>query len=703
MKLFFASAIIIFFLITTSYKSPLVEAPAFTNPTKQEVVYDLAMQAMQRLHYQPAIIDDEFSKKAYVYYLDILDRNKRFFYQSDIDKFKEYELLIDDGIREHRLDFFTLCNSTITKRMEEIEGSYKDILANPFDYSLNEMIETDSEKLKYPHSNKERMDRWRVSLKFSTISRIVNKINEQEKAKEKNDTLVLKTFEELEVWAREKVTKSYDNFFKRVDKIKPEERFADYINALVHVFDPHTGYYPPKEKDNFDIYMSGQLEGIGAQLQQKDGMIKVTRIVPGSASWKQGELKAGDIIMSVAQGDKETVDITDMRLDEAVLLIRGKKGTEVRLTVKKIDGTVTIIPIIRDVVEMEETYAKSTVVERDIKVGYLKLPKFYIDLANKGGRSCAEDVKKEITKLTKEGIDGLVFDLRNNGGGSLQDAVKIAGFFIEKGPVVQIKSRMSAPYVMNDKDPSILYDGPLVVLVNSFSISASEIVSAALQDYKRAVIVGSEATYGKGTVQRFFNLDNYISGGPDGIKPLGSIKMTTQKFYRINGGATQLEGVYSDIFLPNNYAYMDLGEREIDHHLEWDKIQPAEYSLANKTNGMTILKSKSDSRIKENKSFQLIESNAKRLKIQDEKSSYSLNYKVFKAENDSLEETAKKFKEIGKDTTDLIVHYFQGQLESLKSDTSKFERIKDWHKQLKKDIHLYESVSILNDMQAPKN
>jgi carboxyl-terminal processing protease len=480
-------------------------------------------------------------------------------------------------------------------------------------------------------------------------------------------------------------------------KLKKADRFADFVNSLVSIYDPHTGYYPPKEKENFDIYMSGQLEGIGAQLQQKDGLIKVSRIVAGSASWKQGDLKAGDFILSVAQGDEETVDVTDMRLDDAVRLIRGKKGTEVRLTVKKVDGNIVIIPIIRDVVQLEETYAKSAVLKNNSTIGYLKLPKFYVDLSKKGGgRSCALDVKEELEKLNLENVDGLILDLRNNGGGSLQDAVKIAGFFIKEGPIVQIKSRLGSPYVMKDTDPSVEYNGPLVIMVNYFSISASEIVSAALQDYNRAIIVGSRTSYGKGTVQRFFNLDELNKMNSE-MNPLGAIKLTTQKFYRVNGGATQLKGVSADIELPDAYDQIDIGEAELDHYLKWDEITPSDIISSETVKQLNNLKEKSGARIEKDSSFTLIAENAVRMKKQKDKTSFSLIFENYKAEREKSEAEAEKYNEAEKDSTGLMVNYLTDQLTSIEDDSTKLVRIKSWHKELRHDIYLHESVLILED------
>ncbi len=702
-KLYLVAGLLLVLIFGTSYKlaptSSISKALA-PDEGKNELLFDMIMDGMQRAHYSPAIFNDEFSRNTFSIFLKTLDRNKRFLLAKDIEELKKYETKIDDAIRNRDLTFFYLAVDIIAKRIEEVSHLYTNLLEKPFDYSIEETIQLDFEKRSYPKTKEERKDAWRRSLKYQTLSNVNKKLKAQEKAKEKSDTITTKSYVELEINARKKLVKTYDSYFKRLAKIEESDRFTAFMNSLINIFDPHSGYYPPKDKENFDIYMSGQLEGIGAQLQENDGRIKVTRIVPGSASWKQGELKPGDFITAVAQGSEESVDITDMRLDEAVKLIRGKKGTEVKLTVEKVDGREMIIAIIRDIVILEETYAKSVILENNKRTGYIKLPKFYMDMNKQGGRSCATDVKLEIEKLKAEGIDGLILDLRNNGGGSLGDAVKMAGFFIKEGPIVQVQSRLGPPYVMSDKDPAIYYDGPLVIMVNSFSVSASEIVAAALQDYERAIILGSKVTYGKGTVQRFINLDNAVAGDQVKYRPLGSIKMTTQKFYRINGGATQLKGVTSNIQMPYNYAYIDVGEKELDHYLIWDEIKPAEYTTAGMYKDLAFIQKKSAERIAKSERFQLIDGNAKRLKANRDRTKIPLKKESYQAEMKMLDEEAKKYENIHKDSTGLIVHHLKIDFEAMESDTAKLERAKEWHGNLMKDLYLFEATEIIADMNA---
>ncbi|MCD4730163.1 MAG: PDZ domain-containing protein, partial [Bacteroidales bacterium] len=390
----------------------------------------------------------------------------------------EYKKELDDAMRDVDFEFLDKSVVVLNKRTEEAKGYYSDILSQPFDFDIDENYEFEADKIDHVTSKQELKERWRKSLKYETLVRLYNLAEEQKEAAEKSDTVTIKDFAQLEEEAREKVNKRYDDWFHRMEQFNDDDRLNIYINSLVNVFDPHTQYFPPRDKENFDIRFSGQLEGIGAQLTQRDSYIEVTKIIPGSPSWKQGELEVGDLITKVAQGNEEYVDVVDMRLDDAVQLIRGKKGTKVRLWVKKIDKTITEIVLIRDVVVLEETYAKSAIIndeETGRNYGYLKLPSFYVDFSKINGRNCFDDVKIEIEKLKDENIEGLVFDLRNNGGGSLEDVVKIAGLFIKQGPIVQSMGRKGIQRTMEDKDPQIQYDGPVVVMVNTISASASEI------------------------------------------------------------------------------------------------------------------------------------------------------------------------------------------------------------------------------------
>ncbi len=667
---------------------------------KDQAIDQILMQSLKTMHYSPKEINDDFSQKVFKLYIQRLDFNKKFLIQSDIDELKKMDRSIDEDITAGTFTFFDRSVEIITKRIDEAQEYYKKICEKPFDFSKDETIELDAEKLNFSKNKDELKDAWRKSLKYQTLAKIVEMTESQEKAKEKSDTVKIKTKDELEIDARKKVLKSNDDYFKRLKEFNHNDRLSIYFNSITGIYDPHTEFFAPKDKAQFDISMSGQLEGIGAQLQEKDGYIKVSSIVPGSASWKQGQLKAGDVILKVAQGAADPVDIVDMRLDDVVQLVRGKKGTEVRLTVKKPDASIVVISIIRDIVVLEDSYAQSVILKGKKNIGYIKLPSFYADFSGKGGRSCSKDIKKELEKLKSENVDGVILDLRYNGGGSLGDVVDMAGLFIDKGPIVQVKQKEGAPQVLDDKDPAIIYDGPLTVMVNSNSASASEIMAAAIQDYHRGVIVGtSPSTFGKGTVQRFYDMDDYLPPQYANIKPIGQVKITTQKFYRINGDATQLKGVIPDIILPDPYYLLDQGEKEQDYPMAWDEIKPAQYTPLTPSYSVEKLKANSAARLKSNESFSVLEDAAKRLKKQKDSTIVSLNFEKYVAEQKRLKTEYKKMENLDKeivggvDVVALKADAFPA------TDTVKVSKNKEWYKAIKKDLYLNETISIMNDMK----
>lgn len=669
---------------------------------KDKVLIKVLMESLKNSHYEPRTIDDQFSKDAFDLYLKRMDYSKRFLLKSDVAALAEYNDKIDDQINASDYKFFDLSYDVLQNRMKEAQEYYKELLAEPFDFTVKETIELDEEKRDFASTREELKDHWRKLLKYQVLSRIVEMEEKQEKAAAENDTVTIRTFTEMEASARESLMKSNDRFFERMTKWNREDQKEVYINSLMSVFEPHTAYFPPKDKENFDISMSGQLEGIGAQLGEKDGYIKVMRIIPGSPSYRQGELEEGDIILKVGQGSQEPVDITDMRLDDAVELVRGKKGTEVRLTVKKINGLIKEIAIIRDIVILEETYAKSAVVEneRGVKVGYIFLPKFYADFNKLGGRSAAEDVKKELEKLKAEGVAGVILDLRGNGGGSLRDAIEMTGHFIPSGPVVQVKDRYSKPEIMSDVDNSVVYDGPLVVMMNHFSASASEIVAAAIQDYDRGIILGSSSSFGKGTVQRFIELDRMLTPGLAAYRPLGSVKVTTQKFYRINGDATQLKGVLPDIVTPDQYNYVDMGEKEQEFVMPWDEIAPTKYNVWTPAYKEERVVANSLKRISDNEVMNKVNQNAHRLKEQSEKTLISLEYNDFVTYQKALDEEAEAFENLFGPIETLQISNLQSDYQEISADSVKTDLNDKWLKKLDKDVYLNEAVNVISDMQS---
>lgn len=665
---------------------------------KNKILMNLLMGRLEELHYQPQELDNEFSELAFDEFLNRMDFSKRFFTQQDLDKFDKYRTKIDDMIEAEEYTFFDIAVEAFSKRLEETEGYYKEFLAEPFDFTIEEEVELDYDKLKHAKDSEELKERWRKMLKYQTLTRLVDKLNAQDEAKENNDDSVeIKDFATLEVEAREKVMKNYDTWIKRLKREEKKDRISTYINSIVNIYDTHTGYFPPKDKEDFDIRLSGKLEGIGASLQEKDGFIQVVRIVPGSPCYMQGDLEVDDKILKVGQGAEEPTDIVDMLLGDAVQLIRGDKGTEVRLTVKKPDGSVNVIPIVRDVVLLEETYAKSALMqENGQSIGYIKLPKFYADFKNPKGRQCGKDVGIELEKLKEEGAKGVILDLRSNGGGSLQDVVNMVGHFVDKGPVVQIKARNSVPYVLKDKASGTVFDGPLVVLVNSFSASASEILAAAIQDYGRGVVIGSNTTYGKGTVQRFYNLDEFVNDDYEDFLPMGALKMTTQKFYRINGKATQHKGVVPDIILPDAYTYIETGEKEQEFAMAWDEIAPVDYDEMDLN--VNALKRKSEERTSQNDIFVKLDEDAKRRKRNRDLTTHNLELDVYKSEQCQRKEESEKYKKMYDVKLDFDVTALEADLLTIADDTVKQKTNKDWIEKLEKDVYIEEAMNVIADM-----
>jgi len=607
---------------------------------------------------------------------------------------------LDEQINYATFEYYTRSNELIKLRTSEAEQIALALLESPFEFTADESIQLDNKKAKWAANSSELKEQWRLALKYQVMTRVSEMMDEKETALEKKDTSYKqKTMAQMEVEARAKVKKNTRDYFDRLKKIEDKDRLSYYLNSVTAIFDPHTNYFAPARKEDFDAQMSGQFEGIGAKLQEKDGQIKVTEIIPGSASWRQGELKADDIIQKVAQGNADPVDCTDMTLDAVVRMIRGKKGTEVRLTVKKIDGTVKVISIIRDVVEIEETFAKSLLLSnKKGNVGYIYLPQFYANFNEKGnGRHCSEDIKIEVQKLKAEGAKGIIMDLRNNGGGSLQDVIDIVGLFIDKGPVVQVKSREGDPIYLNDNDSKVLFDGGLIVMVNEYSASASEIMAAAIQDYKRGVIMGSASTFGKGTVQRMYDLDNF-SGGNRSNQPLGTLKITTQKFYRINGGTTQLKGVIPDIILPDEYQYLEYGEKDEEYPLVWDEIPAARFNTWKNAPSYEKLKTNSVKRISADPAFTLIEKSASSLKSDRDNQLMPLNLDAFRKKVKQNKEDGKKLDDYVKDFPNLAFTTLKVDMENMMGDSIKIRKNTEWINDLKKDLYLNEAFNVMKEM-----
>lgn len=676
------------------------------NPEKDKILVGLVRYALKQGHYEPQTIDDAFSEKVFIDFIDALDPYKRFFLQSDIDEFSEYKNLIDDQIKSEDLSFYNVVMARFNERLLESQDYYKEILKTPFDFSSEGSFDIDYDKKAFSNTKAELIKNWEMQLKVSTLSRLYEKIELQtsmaDNESEGADTEVkeIKSFEELEKDSREAAEKSLDDLYTVMSELDNTDWFAIFINTLTVQFDPHTNYFAPKDKKRFDISMAGKLEGIGARLQKRDDYTRVAELISGGPAWRGGELEVGDLILKVGQGSEQPVDIVGMRLDDAIEYIKGDKGTQVKLTVKKIDGSVKVISIIRDIVELEETFVKSSVVDvNDRTFGVINLPKFYIDFNERNFRNSATDMEQEIARLKEENVEGLLIDLRNNGGGSLKTAIEIAGLFISDGPVVQVKYRGEKPNIRSDKDKKIQWDGPLVVLVNELSASASEIFAAAMQDYNRAVIIGSKQSFGKGTVQNVLPLNNYFKYPED----LGALKMTIQKFYRINGGSTQLKGVVSDIAMPDKYTYFEIGERDERNPLDWDKIEPAEYMPVDIYENFHKVVNESKKRIADNPHFIIIDENAKWLKEGRDNTLVNLNYEGYKQEIEERLKESKSFEDISLYENSLEFNSPKYEIPMMEQDSVLAKKREIWHKNLKKDIYMEEALTVLSELEIRKN
>ena len=684
------------------------------DPEKDKLLLELLTFVIEKGHYNPAAIDDTFSKGVYKEFLKALDPTKRFFLQSDIDEFSKYETDLDDEIKNKDLTFFDLTYTRLMKRIEESKTYYKTILDKPIDYKIDEEFNADYEKLPFANSVAELQEKWRKQIKLSALASITErlKLEEDKKngvVKDNKDSIdtkkiekivdkTPKTYDQIEKETRDSSLKSMNEYFGFINDLKRDDWFAIYINTIAERFDPHTSYFAPEEKERFDVSMSGKFFGIGARLQKKNDFTEITELISGGPAWRGKELEVGDIFLKVAQGDADPVDVVGMKIDEVVKKIKGPKGTEVRLTIKKTDGSIKVITLIRDEIEIEETYLKSSIVEKNgLKYGVIYLPKFYIDFENSDSRDAGKDMAIEVERLKKEGVNGIVLDVRDDGGGSLKTVVDIAGLFIEQGPIVQIKSAAGKKEVLSDKDKKVQWDGPLVIMINCFSASASEILAAAIQDYKRGVIIGSKQSYGKGTVQNVIDLNQFVRNSS--IGDLGALKTTTQKFYRINGGSTQLDGVSSDVVMPDRYSYVKMGERDVDNAMPWDKIDAAEYTVWDKQINFKAAIANSKKRLADNNQFKLIDENAKWINDRSEDNVYSLEIDKFQAEQKALDATAKKYKSVLEYKNQLKFTSLPYESEAMKTDLALKEKRQRWHESLSKDIYVDEALNVLGDLQ----
>jgi carboxyl-terminal processing protease len=697
---------------------------AATPEERRAIIIAAIMKAVGAAHYSPRPIDDTFSARVYNRVVNLLDYDKLFFTQEDMNKLSKYQYAIDEEIKNNSVEFFDTINAIYVRRVSDGERFSKQALAQPFTFKGEDSIQLNADKLPYAANDAQLADYWRQFIKYRTLTKLVDMEKDQDKKHTDSPDVKLKTSAQLEQDARAAVSKAQDFWFKRLKKMNEEKRFEYYYaESIAFNEDPHTDYFPVEEKKSFDEGMSGKFYGIGAQLKEEEsGKIKVVAIISGSPSWKQGELKAGDEIEKVAQGNSPAEDIEGMELDDVVRKIKGPKGTEVRLTVKKESGATKVISIIRDAVTLESTFAKSAVINSpEGAIGYIYLPEFYADFLHADGRRCATDIEAELKKLKEANVKGVILDLRNNGGGSLNDVVDMAGLFVGKGPVVQVKDRNGKVTMLPSPATAPLYTGPLAIMVNQNSASASEIMAAAMQDYGRAVIVGTP-TYGKGTVQKIIPLDEVLDATtrmrlqeglaastllprvPNESNPedasIGSLKLTMQKFYRVNGGSTQRKGVIPDIVIPDRLEDLDedLGERHEISALPWDQIAAADYKPTNSVGNLNQLRTLSKGRVDANPYFKLVDKDAAILKNQRDNTAYSLNEVDYKKQTDEINELSKQMEEAGKKSDSLSLTNLAADLPAINTDSTTAKKNKDWLKALSKDQTLYETVNIMSDM-----
>ena len=664
------------------------------------MVIQLITYVLDQAHYLDKEIDDNFSEEVFETFIENIDPYKRYFYASDYKDFSKYKFSIDDSFKNPDLTFFNLVHDRFINRISETKSIYKKILSTPFDFTKQEQFNLDIDEMEYVNNESELYDRWRRLLKIYVIENYHDEIKDDQRKFEKDSTFLIRSNAEIEETVRLDLSQTMDESYRVLqEELQRQDWFSIYINSFVSQYDPNTSYLDPDSRDRFDVDISGNYAGIGAMLRKKIDKVEITEIISGGPAWRDNSLEKGDAILKVRQEDEdEAVSILGMRLSEAVKLIKGKKGTNVYLTIKKVDGNVSEISIKRDIVLLEETYIKSSIVSKsDLKYGVINIPKFYIDFDNQSNRDAAKDLKLEINRLKEEGVKGLVIDLRNNGGGSLKTVVDMAGMFIKNGPVVQVKYFDKEKQILSDRDRSILWTGPLVILVNEGSASASEILAAAMQDYKRAIVIGGNQTWGKGTVQVVFPLNRMVRGNTNG--DLGALRYTTQKYYRINGGSVQLEGVKSDINVPYRYKYLDFGEKDSDNPMQWDEIGKADYSTWQSNFDFNQAIEKSKIRMENNNYLKLVDENAKWIKSVRDNKIVNLNYDDFKEEIEKNSLETEKFKAFDDYSMDYTFNSLPYEINLISSDSVLGMKRERWHKSLSKDIYIEEALNVLSDLR----
>jgi carboxyl-terminal processing protease len=640
-------------------------------------------------HYSPQVVNDTFSEKVFNAFIKDLDPEKMFFLEKDIEALKKYYHAIDEEILGSPVDFFFKTNQIYKQRLAFIKDSYLASLEKPFQFQEKDSIIVDYEQRSYAANEKVQIKMWAKKLKYMTLGRLIDLQDQRQKSKV--DSIKNKSDLQLETSARNftktAMGKTFDKYLR---KTTDDNHYSLFINAITNAMDPHTDYFMPVEKRSWDENLTGKFYGIGALIGEENGYVKIATVTQGGPAWKTGEVNDGDLILKIAQANEEPIDVAGYDIPEAIKLIRGNKGSTVTITFKKTDGTIKVVPIVREELKIDETFAKSAIIdEGNQKTGYLYLPKFYTSFGTENGRSCYLDVANELKKLQEEKVDGIILDLRNNGGGSLQEVVNMVGLFIPDGPVVQVKDGSGKTSYLSDNDQGkVLYDGPLVVMVNEFSASASEIFAAAIQDYKRGVIVGSNSTFGKGTVQRPIPLNR-------NMPELGSIHLTIQKYYRVNGASTQLKGVEPDLLMPGYYDYFKVKEKDNISALVWDETANLKVKTWVNQPDYESLKKSFQKRNDSTQVFYKIQENSKWIAKQNNAPDY-LNITNYVDHEKIVKEKATQTKEMFKLAKEMKIKLLEEEQAS--KDSIAINRNTRFINFIKKDFYLKEASSIVLDM-----
>lgn len=660
------------------------------------------------LHYSPKPINDAYSQEVYKHYFDMIDNSKRYFLQSDMAEFAQHKTKLDDYLNQGDLTFYKLTVDRLYQRVDEIDKIAQDILNKPINLDEDETLILESKSKNNPVNQTELAAEWKKYIKYNILQEMESLKAKEEFQKEKKDSvqkfnlkdtikLEILTPEEKRIKATEEVKDLVTDTFRRFKKRNKMDWFTVYMNAYTEVFDPHTNYYSPKNKEDFDTQFKGKIIGIGAIIQEKKGNLYLGELTIGAPAWKSKQLSAGDKILKVrSKPNEDAVNVVGMLSDEAVRLIRGEKGTKVTLTVEKKDKSIKEVTMIREEVAIEDTFARSIIVNSldGKKYGFINLPSFNADFEDPKGRNASDDIKNELIKLKAQNVEGIILDLRNNGGGSLTEVGDIMGLFMNAGPYVQVKDGSGKIQTLRNKTNAPLWTGPLVIMQNELSASASEILAGAMQDYGRGVIIGSPQSFGKGTVQTFVDLNRFLNSSDD----FGSLKLTIQKFYRVSGESNQRKGIQSDIQMKDFFTYAEIGERYDEYALAWDKIPASDYQKVNYFT-LAALQKGVEERLKDNKTYQLMLESAQWKERLDKEETISLNQTKFNEVMQTRKSQIKKFKNLQKFDNGLKFTLNTDEAVREKTDEAFTKKTQNWTKNLQRDLYLKEAVNVVSAMK----